>query len=140
MRDLIKWSVCERNFVKKVSIDFERIGSIRKMAMLRFERLKKNEDEPVSFLVEDYYEVVKELLVVYLLKNGLRSQNHQCLISYFYYRNPNLEYETDLIQEMSFFRNRLGYYGEEVPREFYEEKKEDFDKIIEILLKLIDEN
>src|SRR3989339_618551 len=96
--------------------------------------------EDVSFLVEDYYEIIKELLVAYLLKNGLKSQNHQCLISYFYKMHPELENEADLISHMSFFRNRMGYYGEEIPRDFYINNKGEFDKIIEILLNLVANN
>src|SRR3989344_5506609 len=109
MTYLMDWKECEMNFIKKVSIDDERINSIIKRA---FQRLKRAKDtkinlENVSFVVEDYYEVIKELLVAYLLKNGLKSKNHQCLISFFYKKNPNFEKESHLISQMSFFRNRL---------------------------------
>ncbi|HLD55009.1 MAG TPA: hypothetical protein VJB35_01990 [Candidatus Nanoarchaeia archaeon] len=140
MINLISWNVCEKNFVKKVEVDLERIDSIKKMAIKRYEKLKRNLGEDVSFLVEDYYEIIKELLVAYLLKNGLKSQNHQCLISYFYKMHPELENEADLISHMSFFRNRMGYYGEEIPRDFYINNKGEFDKIIEILLNLVANN
>jgi len=141
MRDLIGWSVCEKHFIKKVEIDLERVESIKKMAIKRFERLKRDKfsEDEISFLVEGYYEVIKELLVAYLLKNGLRSQNHQCLISYLYKIHPELENEIDLINQMSFFRNRLGYYGEKVPVEFYDSKKEEFDKIVDVLSYLVNE-
>ena len=132
------WKECEMNFIKKVSIDDERINSIIKRA---FQRLKRAKDtkinlENVSFVVEDYYEVIKELLVAYLLKNGLKSKNHQCLISFFYKKNPNFEKESHLISQMSFFRNRLNYYGEEIPMKFYEKNKEEFNYIINLLKKL----
>ena len=139
MKDLIRWSVCERKFIRKVSVDLERVESMKKMAMKRYEKIKRYVDEDVSFIVEDYYEVMKELMVAYFLKNGMRSQNHQCLISYLYKMHPELEVEVDLISQMSFFRNRLGYYGESVPVEFYESKKEEVDRIVSVLLKLVDE-
>jgi len=141
MRDLINWNLCEKNFIRKVEPDFERVKSIKKIALKRYDKINRtsfNEDE-ISFLVEDYYEVIKELLVAYLLKNGMRSQNHQCLISYLYKMHPELESEIDLITQMSFFRNRLGYYGEKIPNEFYETKKGEFDKLIEILSNLLNE-
>ena len=94
--------------------------------------------ENVSFVVEDYYEVIKELLVAYLLKNGLKSGNHQCLISYFYKENPDYEKEACLISQMSFFRNRLNYYGEDVPMEFYEKNKDEFERLIKLILELIE--
>lgn len=39
--------------------------------------------------------------------------------------------------QMSLFRNRLGYYGEKVPEDFYNSKKEEFDKIVKILLDIL---
>lgn len=139
MNDIIKWPLCERNFIRKVEIDLERVKSIREKALQRLNRARSTSlsKDNVSFIVEDYYEVIKELLIAYLLKNGLRSKNHQCLISYFYKNNSDYEREALLIGQMSFFRNRLGYYGEDVPLEFYNENKDDFDKIIEIILELI---
>ncbi|PJA71723.1 hypothetical protein CO153_00040 [Candidatus Pacearchaeota archaeon CG_4_9_14_3_um_filter_30_11] len=141
MIDLMNWKVCERDFIKRVEPDRERIDSIKKMAIKRFEKLKRDKfkEDEISFLVEGYYEVIKELLVAYLLKEGMRSKNHQCLITYFYKTHPELENEVDLIGQMSFFRNRLGYYGEKVPEEFYNNRKGDFDKIVKILLNFINE-
>ncbi len=138
--DLMSWRVCERRFIRNVEVDKERIKSIVKKALQRLKRARKTEIElgTVSFVVEDYYEVIKELLVAYLLKNGLRSKNHQCLISYFYKKNPDYEKEVYLISQMSFFRNRLGYYGEDIPMNFYEKNKNEFEKVIEIILKLFE--
>ncbi|MBU0894877.1 MAG: hypothetical protein KKF48_02505 [Nanoarchaeota archaeon] len=139
MIDIMNWGYCERKFIKKVEVDEERIKSIVEKAMQRLDRAKKTQINPntISFIVEDYYEVIKELLVAYLLKNGLRSKNYQCLISYFYKENPNYEKEAYLISQMSFFRNRLSYYGEDIPMEFYEKNKKEFQSIIDLLKKLI---
>lgn len=137
--ELINWNKCEKEFIRKVEVDFERIDSIKKKAVARLNRARTTIilPENVSFVVEDYYEVVKELLVAYMLKNGMRSKNHQCLISYFYKKNPEYEKEVFLISQMSFFRNRLDYYGEDVPMEFYTNNKDGFESIINILLKLV---
>ena len=139
--DVMDWNECQRNFIRNVEIDKERIKSIVKKAMQRLERARNTSVnlENVSFVVEDYYEAVKELLVAYLLKNGLRSKNHQCLISYFYKQNPRYEREAFLISQMSFFRNRLDYYGEDIPMEFYEKNKSDFEGIVKLILRLLDE-
>jgi len=138
--DIMNWSECERKFIRNVKIDKERIASITRKAMLRLKRARKTEIaiENVSFVVEDYYEVIKELLTAYLLKYGLRSKNHQCLISYFYKENLGYESESFLISQMSFFRNRLNYYGEDIPMEFYKKNKEEFERIIKIILELIE--
>ena len=139
MNNFMNWNLCERNFIRRVEIDLNRIESIKEKALQRLDRAKstKLSEKTISFIVEDYYEVIKELLIAYLLKDGLRSKNHQCLISYFYRKNPLYEKETQLISQMSFFRNRLGYYEETVPLNFYEENKLNFGKIIDILLNLL---
>ena len=140
--DIMSWSECENNFIRKVEVDNERVQSVKNKALQRLRRAEStNVDlENVSFVVEDYYEVIKELLVAYLLKNGLRSKNHQCLISYFFKENKNYEKEAYIIQQMSFFRNRLNYYGEDIPMNFYSTNKDDFDKIIKLILSLLEKN
>ena len=82
---MMDWKECEKNFIRNVEVDEERIQSIKEKALQRLKRAQttKVEKETVSFIIEDYYEVIKELLVAYLLKNGLRSKNHQCLITFF---------------------------------------------------------
>lgn len=138
----MSWEKCEREFIRKVEVDNEKINSIITQTKERIKRIKLTEKEnlSISLIVEDYYEVIKELLVAYLLKNGLRSRNHQCLFSYFYKINPNFEKETYLISQMSLFRNRLCYYGEKIPEEFYKNNKEEFNKIIKLILSLINKS
>jgi len=133
--NLMNWETCKREFVRNVEVDNERVEAITEMALVRLNEIKLFNN--ISLKVEGYYEVVKELLVAYLLKNGFRSKNHQCLISYFYKENSNYETEAYLIGQMSFFRNRLGYYGEKVPEEFFISNKENFERIIKLLLDLI---
>ena len=139
-QELMDWATCEREFVRKVEVDSERIKSIMKKAIQRLKRAQTTKPTPetTSFIVEDYYEVIKEILVAYMLKHGLRSKNHQCLISYFYMKNPELETEANIIAQMSYFRNRLDYYGEDVPTGFYTKNREEFNKIINKLIKLME--
>ena len=139
MRDIMNWKECEEKFIRKVEIDNNRIESLLEKTDLRLKRARntKLDEKTVSLIVEDYYEIIKELLVAFLLKNGLRSSNHQCLISYFYRKNPNHEKQAFLISQMSFFRNRLDYYGESIPLEFYNKNKEEFEKIIRIIKNLL---
>lgn len=139
MNNLMDWNKCRREFIKEVEADNERIKSIIEAAMQRKEIVKKIalNKKNVSFIIEGYYEVIKELLVAYLLKNGMRSRNHRCLMSFLEKTHPELENEIMLISKMSYYRNRLNYYGDKVPITFYEDNKEAIDKIILILLDLI---
>lgn len=138
MINVMDWNLCKNKFVRKVEVDEEQIKSIIETADKRREFIKSNKvtNDNVSFIVENYYEIIKELLVALLLKNGLKSRNHQCLISYFYKEYPNYEFEVSLIYQLSYLRNRLNYYGEKIDFEFYNKNKEEFDKVIDLIKKL----
>lgn len=138
--NLMDWNRCEREFVRDVEKDTERIASIKEQALLRLAMVKilPEREDMISFIVEGLYEVIKELLIAYLLQNGMRSQNHQCLITFFYKKNPDYETEAHLISQMSYYRNRLTYYGEKIPKEFYEKNKNEINKMIILIDKLIE--
>jgi uncharacterized protein (UPF0332 family) len=133
---LMNWKECEKDFIRKAEPDLERAEAISEKAIRRLERARNGKE--TDFIVEDYYEAIKEFLTAYLLRSGLRSKNHQCLISFFYMKNPTLEFEANLIQQMSFFRNRLEYYGESIPKEFYIKNKAEFENVIKIIRKLME--
>ncbi len=138
MNNILNWKECEKKFIRKTSIDKEKIASIIETAIKRMKFIEKIEVDldNASFIVENYYEIMKELLVALLLKNGLKSKNHQCLISYFYTKFPDCEFEANLIARMSYLRNRLNYYGESIDISFYEKNKKDIKNTISMLLKL----
>ena len=139
MTDIMEWSHCSAMFIRKVETDPAKVKAIINAAELRLKYLENaalNRDN-ISFIVEGYYEVIKELLVALLLSHGLRSKNHQCLISYFYHTYTKYEAEAHLISQMSYLRNRLDYYGEPIELEFYEKNKQEFGSIINLIKKLI---
>lgn len=138
----MEWEECKKGFIRSIEIDNEKIKSIINVSLLRTEFIKSisaNQNN-VSFVIENYYETIKELLVALLLKKGLRSKNHQCLITYFYNNYGEYEFEANLILRLSFLRNRLEYYGEKIDFEFYNKHKEDFSSIIKLLKKIIEED
>ncbi|MBS3133319.1 hypothetical protein J4470_04340 [Candidatus Woesearchaeota archaeon] len=139
MTDIMEWSHCSAMFIRKVETDPAKVKAIINAAELRLKYLENaalNRDN-ISFIVEGYYEAIKELLVALLLSHGLRSKNHQCLISYFYHTYTKYEAEAHLISQMSYLRNRLDYYGEPIELEFYEKNKQEFGSIINLIKKLI---
>ena len=127
------WDKCKKEFVREVEVDESRIRSLVKTSQIRFKRAQFPFEDNYSFALEDYYESIKELLVAYLLKHGFKSSNHQCLISFFYEKTRK-EFECTLIQQMSFYRNRLLYYGELVPQKFVLDNSEEFSKIVSYLV------
>ncbi len=134
------WNECTKKFVRIIETDKERMHSIVHAALHRLEFVKTIQvsERNSSYVVENYYEVIKELLVALLLKKNLKSTNHQCLISYFYKNYPQYEYEANVMLKMSYLRNRLDYYGEPIELDFYKKYKNDFMKIIEIIKSLIE--
>ena len=139
MRDIMAWNECKEDFIKEVDVDNDKIESLIETANRRLKFLSKNKvnKENVSFIIEGYYEVIKELLTAFLLSKGLRSKNHQCLISYFYNHCHEYEAEAYIISQMNYLRNRLEYYGELISIEFYEKNKYEFKHIIKLLNDLI---
>jgi len=137
MKEVMSWNKCEREFIRKIEVDNEKVLSIIDATESRLKFVKSVEVKKgnVSFVVENYYEIIKELLVAFMLKEGLRAKNHQCLFSYFYKKCPEFEYEVNIMLQMSYLRNRLNYYGEMIELEFYEKNKDEFENIIKILKK-----
>lgn len=137
--EFMDWNECKRNFIREIEFDNEKISSMVKVAFNRLNFIKnvKVNQMNVSFVVENYYETMKELLIALLLKKGLKSKNHQCLITYFYKSYPNYEFESSLILRMGYLRNRLEYYGEPIDIEFYNKHNQDFIQIISLIEKLI---
>lgn len=139
--NLMDWGKCKQQFIRTVTPDEEKINSMLDTINKRKEFVENQQvnDNNVSFIIEGYYELIKELLAALLLKNGLKSKNHQCLISYFYRKHSNREFEANLISEMSYLRNRLNYYGEAVDISFYNKNKKEIIKIIQFLKSLVEE-
>ncbi len=137
--DIIPWYACESQYIKKVEVDPAKVQSLVKTALARVVHVssQKVNSENVSFVIEGYYEAVKELLSAILLSHGLRSSNHQCLISFFIKTYKQYEAEAHFIAHLSFLRNRLNYYGELIDKSFYEEHKVDIDKVIKLLQSLL---
>jgi uncharacterized protein (UPF0332 family) len=138
MKDLMPWSECTKKFIRKVSVDASKINSLVEIAGKRriFIQSVKVNSENVSFIFDGYYEVVKELLIALMLKNGLRSRNHQCLFTFFD-KEYNYDTEVNLMSQMNFLRNRLNYYGEAIEFDYFKENYKSFEKLIDLLMNLI---
>ncbi len=136
---LMDWKECEKEYIRKVAVDSRKIEAIIELAEDRkaFIESINISEKTVSFVIEGYYEIIKELLVALLLKRGIKSKNHQCLISFFNKEYSNYGFEINLISQMSYLRNRLNYYGESISIEFYNKNKKEFGKIIKLLKQIM---
>lgn len=138
----MNWEKCLTQYVKKVIPDEEKINSIRKMSKIRLKILNeiKLDDETASIIATDYYEVIKELLTALLLKHGLKSDNHECLISFFKEKYSDLTYETGIIHQLKEVRNRAAYDGVFVKKDYVEFNKLEFNHIINLLEDILDKD
>jgi hypothetical protein len=96
----------------KVSIDKEKVKSLREIAIDRAKYLKENKikDNNANFIFESYYSSILELLHALVLLQGYKVTNHICLG--YYIRDILLR--EDLFRKFDdcrFKRNSLIYYG-----------------------------
>ena len=78
MREIIHYERCKKEFLKKVEPDKDKIISILKVSKARVKSIQqiKKDRETSSIIAVMYYETIRELLTALLLKNGLKSGNH----------------------------------------------------------------
>jgi len=141
MRAPMDWGTCSKEHIKRVEADREKIGSIRRIgaARLRLTREARLDDETAPIIAWDYYEVIKELLTALLLKNGLKSDNHECLIAFFRKNYPEHEYEAGMMHQLKEARNRVTYDGVFVKKDYVANNRAEFEHIIGVLDRLLDE-
>jgi len=138
-KEIMNWDICMKEHILKVSIDQDKINSILKMCdiRLRFVQKQKIDDENPFIICEIYYEIIKELLIVMLLQNGLKSDNHECLISFFRNNYPQYEYEVNIISQLKNIRNRIGYDAIFVTKDYILNNRLEFEHIIKLFVNLI---
>ena len=85
-------------------------------------------------LIEEYYEIIRELLTASMYNSGFKNNNQ--LIEF---AKENIKTltpaEISLIEELRIKRDNLVYYGEIVNSEFLKTRKSAIDWIIEELLR-----
>ncbi len=95
--------------------------------------------EHVTFIIEAYYEAIKELVTALLLLDGYRCETHTCLFSYLEEHYP--EFDTSEIKDMDNMRkirNRIAYEGFKVKMAYFKRKSPVAKKIIDNLRTLIE--
>lgn len=141
MKELTGWKKCLEKSVKKVEIDQEMALSIFKMCLVRERVISmiQRDQETISPVTEDYYEIIKELLVCLILLHGMKSKDHECLIAFFKEHYPEHEVEVAIIHELKKVRNRIDYEGFFVPESYLKMNELEFKHIIALLRKKIEQ-
>jgi hydrogenase maturation factor len=97
----------------KITPDRERAKSILDMVKLREKRIENdNKEEFSTLLLEDYYEIVKELATALMNLDGFKTLSHKTLFEYLAnkYEHFTLE-ETELMSDLRRTRNKVVYEG-----------------------------
>ena len=119
----------------KISKNEIRSDSLIEMAKERFSDIKK--ESKTYKIIEEYYEIIKELITALMYSDGFKTLSHKMLIFYLEknYKNFNKS-EILLIDELRKLRNNIVYYGQKVEKEFLINNEEEIISIINKLFKL----
>ena len=128
----------EIGFIKKRTKDEARarnlIDGAEKRRIVMDKYLPLNKETTVQ-IIEECYDIIRELLEAKLSKEGYKSYNHEAVISYL----TKLGFSRDVVDFADKLReNRHGtkYYGKSVSEEYAKMVKEFLDKIYPKLRKI----
>jgi hypothetical protein len=120
----------------KISKDEKRAKALKDMAVERYKTIN-NLKEPYRIL-EEYYEIIKELLTAFMYLSGFKTLSHKTLIKFAEKNIKQLSSsEVKLIDELRTIRNNIVYYGEKINANFLKSREKFIRRIIERLLKTI---
>ena len=124
----------------KVSKNIVRAKALREMAEDRLLDIKK--EEKTYKIVEQYYEVMKELMTAIMYSDGFKTLSHKVLIGYFKDNYSKLfsSFEFDLMDETRRLRNDIMYYGKNVDNSFLVNKEAQLKIIIKKLFGVFDKH
>jgi len=124
----------------RISKDKERAKDLFEMAKERLELLKLIPKDKAYKIIEEYYEIIKELLTAIMYINGYKTLSHIKLIEYFSSNYKELdENQIKLIDTLRKFRIGIVYYGRKISQEFLINNEDEIKKIISILMKFVRE-
>ena len=120
----------------RITKDTERAGDLLEMAKERIDMIKiLPRDKPYKF-VEEYYEIIKELLTALMYLDGYKILSHKKLIEYFADNNEIEHSEIKLVDSLRKFRNDIMYYGKKISQDFLTNNEDEINRIIKMLVNL----
>jgi hypothetical protein len=120
----------------KITIDTRRADALKQMAKNRLSNMSLFK-EPYRIL-EEYYEIIKELLTSFMYSKGFKTLSHKALVEFSAKNIKSLSSnEISLIDDLRVKRNNIVYYGEQVTNEFLQAREKNIKKIIAKLFKIV---
>ena len=126
----------------KVTPDKEKAKSIMKMVDTRLEMLNSIDTEKYPApLVEQYYEVIKELMTTVLLLDSFKTLSHKALIRYLQekYKKQFGTADITFLNNLRVTRNKISYDGFFVSTEYLDSRRNRIFAVINKLKKIIEE-
>jgi len=112
-----------------------RAKSLIEMARERFSDIDKN--LKTYKIIEEYYEIIKELITAIMYSNGFKTLSHKMLIVYLERTSKDFDKsEIILIDELRRLRNDIVYYGQKIEKEFLINNKKEITFIIKKLFNI----
>ncbi len=122
----------------RITPDRERAADLFEMAKERIELVKLIPKGMAYRIVEEYYEIAKELLTAIMYIDGHKTLSHVKLIEYFSLHYKGLDdQQLRLIDDLRKQRHGIVYYGKKVRQEFLINHEEEIKKTIKILLLIV---
>lgn len=123
----------------KITKDKERAEDLLIMSKERLEIIKILPKDKTYKIIEEYYEIIKELLTALMYIDGYKTLSHKKLIDYFTKRYKELEdFQIKIIDILRKFRNEVVYYGKKISKNFLVNNEDEIIIIINSLIKLIE--
>lgn len=121
----------------RISKNAVRAKALKEMAVERLADIKK--EEKAYKIIEQYYEIIKELITALMYLEGFKTLSHKALISYLD-KNYGRFFGRDefiLIDELRRLRNDILYYGAKVDIAFLQNKEAKIKRIINKLIAIV---
>ena len=120
----------------RITKDERRAKALKEMAKNRLANILSLK-EPYR-IIEEYYEIIKELLTAFMYLQVYKTLSHKLLIEYSAKNIKSLSpQEASLIDELRVKRNNIVYYGEQTSIDFLKSREPKIKEIISKLIKLI---
>jgi hypothetical protein len=120
----------------KITKDERRAKALKEMAQNRFSNMNSLK-EPYR-IIEEYYEIIKELLTAFMYLEGFKTLSHKSLIEFSEKNIKSLSsQEFKLIDELRVKRNNIVYYGEQVTSEYLKNRQNSINQIIKKLVQIV---
>jgi hypothetical protein len=111
------WKECEdKKLVKEVNVDENLAASLLKSSLNKLKSAQRLELDEVSSAskVSLTYESLREVLEALAIKKGFKIYNHECFCS-FLKEVCNEVLDADKFDDFRIIRNKINYYGKDIP-------------------------